>query len=193
MDINEILSNPKLDLEYHFANSLSLILLAQKRKDFLVAQTELKTVNEMAKNLKWPKSLKLLEDFMEILEKEKEDYKKEIEMKKYAPTEGKALNLMKEASAKIKNNEFDEGIAIANKAKEIYIQMSIVREARKVEQELLRWKLKQSRYMLNQQREKTKAVGPEKKTFLSEEERKNLIIEERKRRRREARQKLMGD
>ena len=193
MDINEILSNPKLDLEYHFANSLSLILLAQKRKDFLVAQTELKTVNEMAKNLKWPKSLKLLEDFMEILEKEKEDYKKEIEMKKYAPTEGKALNLMKEASAKIKNDEFDEGIALANKAKEIYIQMSIEREARKVEQQLLRWKLKQSRYMLNQQREKTKAVGPEKKTFLSKDERKNLIIEERKRRRREARKKLLGD
>ena len=193
MDINEILSNPKLDLEYHYANSLSLILLAQKRKDFLVAQTELKTVNEMAKNLKWPKSLKLLEDFMEILEKEKEDYKKEIEMKKYAPTEGKALNLMKEASAKIKNDEFDEGIALANKAKEIYIQMSIEREARKVEQQLLRWKLKQSRYMLNQQREKTKAVGPEKKTFLSKDERKNLIIEERKRRRREARKKLLGD
>ncbi len=193
IDINEILSNPKLDLEYHYANSLSLILLAQKRKDFLVAQTELKTVNEMAKNLKWPKSLKLLEDFMEILEKEKEDYKKEIEMKKYAPTEGKALNLMKEASAKIKNNEFDEGIDIANKAKEIYIHMSIEREARKVEQQLLRWKLKQSRYMLNQQRDKTKAVGPEKKTFLSEDERKNLIIEERKRRRREARKKLLGD
>jgi hypothetical protein len=193
MDINEILTNPKLDLEYHFANSLSLILMAKKRKDFLVAQTELNTVCEMAKNLKWPKSLKLLEDFKEILEKEKEDYKREIEMKKYAPTEGKALQLMKEASGNIKNNEFEEGLALANKAKEIYIQMGIEREARKVEQELLRWKLKYTRYQLNQQREKSKTKGPEKKTFLSENERKNLIIEERKRRRREARKKLLGD
>ena len=193
MDINEILSNPKLDLEYHFANSLSLILLAQQRKDFLVAQTELNTVCEMAKNLKWPKSLKLLEDFTGILENEKEEYKKEIEMKKYAPTEGKALQIMKEASENIKNKEYEEGIALAIKAKEIYIQIGIEREARKVEQELLRWKLKYSRHQLNQQRQKTKGVESEKKTFLSEDERKNLIIEERKRRRREARKKLMGD
>ncbi|QEE15784.2 hypothetical protein DSAG12_01611 [Promethearchaeum syntrophicum] len=193
MDINEILNNPKLDLEYHFANSLSLILLAQKRKDFLVAQTEMNTVSEMAKNLKWPKSLKLLDDFKEVLEQEKEEYRKEIEMKKYAPTESKALKVMKEASGNIKNNNFEEGLELANKAKEIYIQLGNEKEARKVEQEMLRWKLKYTRHQLNQQRQESRSVESEKKTFLSENERKNLIIEERKKRRREARKKLLGD
>ena len=193
IDVNEILNNPKLDLEYHYVNSLSLILLARKRKDFLVAQTELNTVYEMAKNLKWAKTLKLLDQFKDMIEKEKEDYRKEIEMKKYAPTESKALKLLQEATGNIQKNDFEQGIALASKAKEIYIQMGIEREARKVEQELLRWKLKAEKYLKYKQRKEVKSVESEKKTFLSEEERKKLIIEERKRRRREARKKLLVD
>jgi len=188
IDVNELLMNDKIDREYHIINSLTQMLKWKKRFDFAAAQTEIKTTLHLYQDIQWVKSIPMLESFLSQLKVDEKNYLKEIENQSLMPSEEKANKLVEQATQQIKQLSYDKGISLAQEAHEMFIQIGRARDARKIEQELLRWKLKAEKTM--KQRIKRDGDSAKKSIYLTDEERRRAILEERKRRRREARKKL---
>ncbi|UYP47749.1 hypothetical protein NEF87_004034 [Candidatus Lokiarchaeum ossiferum] len=189
IDVNELLMNEKLEKEFHIMNSLTQVIKWKNRNDFSAAQTEIKTIIHLVQEFGWVKSLKLLQSFQDQLKIEEKLYLKELESEQSKPSEEKANKLIKQATYQIKQLSYDKGINLAEEAHEMLVQIGRAREARTVEQELLRWKLKAEK-ALQKKNSSDRSESPKISQYLTDEERRRAIIDERKRRRREARKKF---
>ncbi len=188
IDVNEFLMNKKFDREFHIINSLTQIIKWRKRNDFPAAQAEIKTILYLCEDIQWDKSVKMLESFQKQLKIDEKLYLKELENQSSQPSEEKANKLVEQATHQIKQLSYDKGISLAQEAHEMFVQIGRARDARRIEQELLRWKLKAEKTM--KQKIKKDGDSTKKSIYLTDDERRRAILEERKRRRRDARKKL---
>ena len=185
VDKIELLQNQDLTGEYTLIKDISLSKKAQQRKNFERAinacQNALKTVKE----LKWERSLTRLDQFLIQLNQEFQIYQTEQELKKRLPSEEKAIRLFYRATIELAQQHYDDAMEIGQKAVNMYRDLGIEKEARKMEQELYRWKLRHEK-----DAELLKAKDKEENIEgLSEEERQRVILEERRKKRREQRKK----
>jgi hypothetical protein len=191
VDINEILSNDDLEMEENLLSEINQCFMNRLKKDFPSAiKNQLKSV-EYVQTLKWPKTFNLIQNFQEILKQEEIKYNEQQANKDNIPNEENAFKLLDQAKIKEKRMQYMQAIELGTKAKSMFLKIGWEREAKMVDQELVRWKFKAEKISDEIHEATSKTVEKRKieNDLLSEEERAQAIIDERKRKRREGRRK----
>jgi len=172
-----MIANRDLVKEYQLITEIIALQKFEEKDDFDNIFIKLEKITNLAIELNWNRSLKLLSDVRtQIIQKQAE-----FTHQQSLPTVVTAIKYMNTGMDHVEEGKFSEALELANKALDIYTRLNLQEDVRKVKQEIMRW---------SKMQEKAAASEPDDFSGLSEEEKRRRITEERRRRRREARDQI---